>query len=269
MSRSSKPPVVFIPHGGGPMPLLGEPGHQPLVNFLRSAHRLWERPKAILVISAHWEAPRASLLGDDEPDLFYDYYGFPPEAYQLSYPAVNPPHWRNRIKSVLAAAGFDVDEIDGRGYDHGVFVPLLLMQPEADLPVLQLSLLQGLDPLQHIKLGEALQPLREEGVLILGSGLSFHNMRVFGGAMGGDDQPGRQFHDWLVEALTRPDLAPTDRYQQLVDWSKAPHARFVHPREEHLLPLHVCLGAAAGGMASIPYDHPLFGQRTVGVIWET
>lgn len=267
MSAVSRAPVLFIPHGGGPLPLLGDPGHRPLVDFLSAIPGRWAPPKAILVVSAHWEAPRPTILGDEHPDLYFDYYGFPPESYRFRYPAANPAVWRTRLREVLDEAGFETGEQSGRGYDHGVFVPLLLMRPEADIPVVQLSLVEGLNPRTHIELGRALAPLRDEGVLILGSGLSFHNMRLLRGGEGGDDEASQRFHGWLVEVLGNRSIGADDRYRQLVDWAEAPDARICHPREEHLLPLHLCLGAAAGEPAEIVFDQPLFGQRTIGALW--
>lgn len=265
MSAPAQAPVVYIPHGGGPMPLLGDPGHQPMVAFLTSLASRFSGVSAILVVSAHWEARSPTVLGDDQPELYFDYYGFPPQTYTYRYPASNPGLWRSRVHAVLSDAGFASDEITGRGYDHGVFVPLMLMAPEAGIPVLQVSLMDSLDPAAHIELGQALAPLRDEGVMILGSGLSFHNMRLLRGE--GDQTPSQAFHDWLVPVLSDPAWREQDRYQALIDWAQAPEARTCHPREEHLLPLHVCLGAAEGKAAEIAFDGPVLGQRTIGAVW--
>ncbi|GGX67440.1 DODA-type extradiol aromatic ring-opening family dioxygenase [Saccharospirillum salsuginis] len=267
MSTSDRAPVLFIPHGGGPLPLLGDPGHQPLVDFLKTVPERYPPPKAILVVSAHWEAPRPTLLGDESPGLYFDYYGFPPESYRYAYPAVNPSSWRTRLREVLAGAGLEAAEQSGRGYDHGVFVPLMLMHPAADIPVLQLSLVEGLDPVAHFELGRALAPLRDEGVMVLGSGLSFHNLRLLLGDPAGDDSASQRFHGWLVGVLGDPALTDDQRYRALADWTSAPDARTCHPREEHLLPLHLCLGAAGGRAADIVFDEALLGQRTIGALW--
>lgn len=264
---NQRAPVLFIPHGGGPMPLLGDPSHQPLVDFLRDIPAAFAEPEAILVISAHWEAEKPTLLGDAHPQLYYDYYGFPEESYRLEYPAPNPPHWRTHVARELERAGLEVAFDDRRGYDHGVFVPLLLMYPEARLPVLQLSLLQGLDPQTHLELGRALGRLREAGVMILGSGLSFHNMGVLVGGRRDDGAGSDAFHDWLATTLADTRLSAAERVARLARWREAPFARHCHPREEHLLPLHVCVGAAAGDPAEIVFDQPLFGQRTLGALW--
>ncbi|WP_028672039.1 DODA-type extradiol aromatic ring-opening family dioxygenase [Saccharospirillum impatiens] len=269
MSTATKQraPAVFIPHGGGPMPLLNEPSQQAIADFLRTLPQHYERPKAILVISAHWEAPRPTLLGAEHPPLLFDYYGFPPETYDYQYPATNPGELRTRVKACLEEAGLPLDSDGSRGYDHGVFVPLILMHPEADIPVLQLSLIDSLDPQAHIALGKALSVLRDDGVMILGSGFSFHNMSVM---RNGNEQAraiNREFHDWLADTLTNPDLTPEQRIGKMVDWDQAPGARFSHPREEHLLPLPVCLGAAGGQVGEILFDDTVLGYRTFCVIW--
>lgn len=249
------------------MPLLGEPSHQPLVDFLRRVPTTLAQPKAILVVSAHWESEQPTLLSQPRPELYYDYYGFPEQSYNLSYPARNPVDWRQRVEAALAGSGIDVAADGQRGYDHGVFVPLLLMYPEARIPVLQLSLVRGLDPMRHLELGVALSGLRRDGVMILGSGLSFHNMEVITGGAADDGAKSDAFHDWLANTLSEAELTAEDRFERLAAWSRAPHARFCHPREEHLLPLHVCLGAAGGEAAEIAFDQPLFGQRTLAALW--
>lgn len=264
---NTRAPVLFIPHGGGPMPLLGDPSHQPLVEFLRHIPERYTTPKAILVVSAHWEAEQPTLLADPRPELYYDYYGFPPESYQLSYPAENPGPLRDQVRLALTEAGVSVALDDQRGYDHGVFVPLKIMHPDATIPVLQLSLVQGLDPRRHIELGRALAGLREQGIMILGSGLSFHNMQVIAQRQTGAGPESEAFHGWLSEALSDPSLSTEERDSRLSRWTQGPHARYCHPREEHLLPLHVCFGAAGGETAEIVFDQPLFGQRTIGALW--
>ncbi len=266
-ATKQRAPAVFIPHGGGPMPLLNEPSQRAIADFLRQLPQHYERPKAILVISAHWEALRPTLLDADMPPLLFDYYGFPPETYEYQYQVTNPADIRSKVKECLTKAGLPVDTDARRGYDHGVFVPLILMHPQADIPVLQLSLIEGLDPRTHIALGQALAALRDEGVMILGSGFSFHNMSVM---RNGNDQAraiNREFHDWLADTLTNPELTPEQRIGKMIDWDQAPGARFSHPREEHLLPLPVCLGAAGGQAGEILFDDTVLGYRTFCVIW--
>ena len=197
-----------------------------------------ERPRAILAVSGHWEAPRFTVNAGAAPDLLYDYYGFPEHTYRLSYSAPGDPALAVRVRGLVEAAGLP-GAIDGsRGFDHGVFVPFLLVDPQATIPVVQLSLLQGLDPERHIALGRALASLRDEGVLIVGSGMSYHNLRGFGPAFA---TPSRRFDDWLTAAVTDPDAGRRDA--ALAGWERAPNARTCHPREEHLLPLMVVAGA--------------------------
>lgn len=261
-------PVLFVPHGGGPLPLLGDASHRPLVDFLKRIPGDIVAPRAILVISAHWEADRPTLLGSPEPELYYDYHGFAPESYQLDFPAENPKPLQDEVLAALSNAGVEAETDDRRGYDHGVFVPLLLMYPKAQIPVMQLSLVSGLDPKFHLELGAALAPLRDAGIMILGSGLSFHNMQFISRGQSDDGANSHAFHDWLVHTLSDAEITEPTRYDRMSAWAQAPHARFCHPREEHLLPLHVCLGAAMGAPAKIVFDEPLFGQRTVGALWE-
>jgi 4,5-DOPA dioxygenase extradiol len=167
----------------------------------------------------------------------------------------------------LAKHGIDAVLDSERGFDHGMFVPLKLMYPGADIPCVQLSLLDSLDPEQHIKLGQALKSLHNEGVLIIGSGSSFHNMRTImaGGAKGKTES--KEFNDWLIETCTSPDLENEERYERLINWQLAPHARACHPREEHLLPLHVCMGAAAGEIAETAFNGEVFGLAMSGFLW--
>jgi aromatic ring-opening dioxygenase catalytic subunit (LigB family) len=238
--------VLYIPHGGGPLPLLGEPGHASLVEFLQRCGASLPRPKAVLVISAHWEEPVPTVLSAAQPELYYDYYGFPPESYRIRYPAPGSPAVADRVIRLLRERGLSAESNAGRGFDHGLFVPLKLLYPDADIPCLQLSLRDSLDPEEHIAIGKALAPLREEGVMFLGSGSSFHNMNAFRHP---DQAQSRAmceaFDGWLGETCCG---APLDQAEtRLRDWRAAPHALYAHPREEHLLPLHVCFGAAAAG----------------------
>lgn len=170
-------PVIYVPHGGGPLPLLGDLAHRPLIDFLKGIPNRWARPAAILVISAHWEEPIPTLLSGENPGLLYDYYGFPRESYELTYPARGNPALAEEIAGMLEAAGIRCRRDPSRGFDHGTFVPLALMYPETEIPCVQLSLVQGLDPAEHLRLGRALMPLRERDVLVIGSGMSYHNLR--------------------------------------------------------------------------------------------
>ena len=246
--------MVFLPHGGGPWPFvdigIGSKAEQAeLASYLRSVASVPPvPPKAVLVISAHWEEALPTVMNGEKPPLLYDYYGFPPESYQITWPAPGEPALARRVRELLGDAGFESAENAERGFDHGTFVPLKLVYPEANVPTVQLSLKRGLDPREHIALGRALAPLRDEGVFIVGSGMTFHNLRAFGPQ---SSQAAEAFDGWLRASI---DLPQSEREQRLSDWSSAPSARLVHPREEHLLPLMVIAGAAGADRAHVPYN---------------
>jgi aromatic ring-opening dioxygenase catalytic subunit (LigB family) len=236
-------PTLYLPHGGGPCFFMDwDPPHEwdALADWLRGwPAALPERPRALLVISAHWEEPVPTLLTGAQPPLLFDYYGFPPHTYELRWPAPGAPELATQVAALLERAGIPSATEPERGFDHGVFVPLLLGFPQADVPTLQLSLVAGLEPEAHLALGRALAPLREQGVLLIGSGMSFHNMRAFRNPAA---RPHAQrFDDWLAETAALPG---PQREARLAQWTKAPSARESHPREEHLLPLMVVAGAA-------------------------
>jgi aromatic ring-opening dioxygenase catalytic subunit (LigB family) len=261
----NKAQLVYLSHGGGPLPILGDPGHQAMVDFMRQLPEKLARPEAILVISAHWEEKAVTLQTAAKPRLFYDYYGFPPQAYQITYPAPGNPAMAERIAALLEAAGIPTRRDPQRGFDHGVFIPLKLMYPAADIPTLQLSLLEGLDPAAHLALGRALRPLLTENLLVIGSGSSFHNFRAFFGQ--GLDAQNDAFQDWLVETCTSPALTQEGRERRLLEWERAPHARYAHPREEHLLPLFVCQ-AMANAPAEVIFDGRILEKRNVAFLWK-
>jgi len=191
------------------------------------------------MISAHWEENRATVSISAEPPMLFDYYGFPSHTYELRYPADGSPELAKRVQSLLTEAGIEIGTDDQRGFDHGVFVPMLKIDPEASLPLVMLSLRHDLDPAHHLAIGAALAPLREQGVLIIGSGSSFHNLRTY---FNGVPEAAQQFDQWLTETAENPE----GREERLIDWQSAPAARACHPREEHLLPLMVAAGAAPG-----------------------
>ncbi len=168
MSKPMQGSVLYLPHGGGPLPLLGDPGHKEIVQFLKGIRGKLGQPSAILVVSAHWEEDQPTLTTASEPEMFYDYYGFSPEAYKIQYPAPGNPGLAREIQSTLQKAGIHSSLDESRGYDHGLFIPLKLIFPEADIPCLQISLIRGLDPAKHIALGRALHQLRSQNVLIVG-----------------------------------------------------------------------------------------------------
>lgn len=253
-------PIIYIPHGGGPMPLLNEPGHKSLIDFLKNIHQDIPPPNAILMISAHWESRIASISSSEHPRMMYDYRGFPPECYTYKYPAPGNPILAKTVANLLGSHGIECHLDPLRGYDHGTFVPLMLMYPNADIPVVQLSLLQSLDPAKHIALGEAISALRRQGILIIGSGLSFHERT-------GTQESSIEFDDWLTQTLASSSIQETKN--KLIHWESAPSARNCHMREDHLLPLHVCFGAAIdnGVAAEKVYSGMLFGKRIAGFLW--
>ncbi|HLT63280.1 MAG TPA: class III extradiol ring-cleavage dioxygenase [Pseudohongiella sp.] len=260
---SSRAPVLFVSHGGGPLPLLGDPGHQGMVDaFVSIEQRIRELPAkqaALLYISAHWEAAEPVITSAASPSLYFDYYGFPPESYSYRYPVPGAPEIAADVAALLDKAGFNAHLDPQRGLDHGVFVPGLMLLPEADIPTFQLSLLSSLDPQQHWKLGEALRELSERNVMIIGSGFSFHNMRAFfGPASAQGHDLNEAFEQWLSEALALQDADA--RRQALVNWEQAPGARYCHPREEHLMPLLVC-AAAAGTVYEQHWQFSVLGKQ--------
>lgn len=260
--------ILYIPHGGGPLPLMGEPSHQSIVEYLQSTESSIGRPAAIVVVSAHWECPNPTVTAAASPELYFDYYGFPPETYELTYPAPGSPELAGRVADLLRDGGFAPELDTERDFDHGVFVPLMLMYPDAAIPVIQLSLLDDLDPQRHIDMGAAIASLADEDVLILGSGLSFHNMQAFGPAnpASGVDAENEAFDAWLDEICTDSSRDETERRGGLAAWDQAPAARYNHPREEHLLPLHVCYGAG-GGPATRAFDGRVLEKHVAAYQW--
>ncbi len=238
-----KQPTLFISHGGGPWPWIPEMKNMftRTVDWLENLPKtLPEKPKAILSISGHWEADEFTVSTAKRPPMIYDYGGFPEHTYQISYPAPGSPELAAQVRSLLSKAGIANQEDPGHGFDHGTFVPLYLMYPQADIPVVSLSIKSNYDPLEHIEMGRALQSLREQGVLIIGSGLSYHNMRGF--RTPGADQVSKRFGKWLAETVTAEN--PREREARLLHWEQAPAARDAHPQEDHLIPLMVVEGAA-------------------------
>jgi len=255
MNQTKKASILYIPHGGGPMPLLSDDGYEGMNYFLRGFSSTIEKPDAIVVISAHWEEPVVSITAHKNPPMLYDYHGFPPETYTIKYPAPGRPRLANRIQDLLKTDGIEAALDYERGFDHGLFVPLMLMYPQADIPCLQISLSRSLDAAFHIRLGKALAPLKRENLLVLGSGFSFHNMKAMMSKQDDTiDEGNRQFEEWLAETCSDPGLSLGEREQRLTDWQLAPHARYCHPREEHLLPLQVCFGMARAPAKTVFQD---------------
>lgn len=240
-------PVFYIPHGAGPCFFM-DWNPPDTWNGMRAflagvAASLPARPSAILMVSAHWLTPGFGVTAASRPTLIYDYHGFPQHTYELQYPAPGAPELAGRVRALLSQAGLDGQADAERGFDHGMYIPLKLMFPDADIPVVQLSLREDLDPAAHLAAGAALEELRRDGVLIVGSGMSFHNMRGYGDAR---FTPVSEIFDaWLTAAV---EADPEHRTAALRDWALAPQARQCHPprQEEHLLPLMVAAGAGGG-----------------------
>jgi aromatic ring-opening dioxygenase catalytic subunit (LigB family) len=268
-SNNIPSPVLYLPHGGGPLPLLGDKNQEDLVAFLKEIPKTITEPSAILIISAHWEEPQATITSGDQQSIIYDYSGFPPEAYEIQYPASGNSELAQEIGNLVRRDGIEVKLDAERGFDHGMYVPLKLMYPEAQIPCLQLSLLKSFDPSEHIALGKTLASLRNKNVLIIGSGFSFHNLKLFFQPEKETYEKSIAFDKWLVDTCSNSNLSVSQREQQLIAWGKAPYARHCHPREEHLLPLHVCFGAASmeTPIAKVIYNGDFMGARTSGLQW--
>ncbi len=257
----TKLPTYFISHGGGPWPYMED--RRKALHILEDSLKDIPRqigvvPKAVLMISGHWEAEEFTVMSSPKPPMVYDYSGFPEHTYHVKYSAPGSPVLSSRVRDLIAGAGLEARLDPQQGFDHGTFTPLVIMYPQADVPVVQVSLKSGYDPAEHLALGRALAPLRDEGVLIVGSGLSYHNLRQFGP---GARQVSKTFDDWLQQTLVGSD--PNEREKRLLGWSEAPAARQAHPQEDHLVPLMVAVGAAESEKAKVVYhEENLFGGVT-------
>jgi 4,5-DOPA dioxygenase extradiol len=260
-------PVLYLSHGGGPLPLLGDKCHQNLINFFREVTPTLGIPKAIVVISAHWEENKPTITSGEFPALIYDYYGFSMESYEIKYPAPSSPELVNKIFKLLGSVGIEAKLDAQRGFDHGLFVPLKLMYPEANIPCVQLSLVSSLNAEEHIDIGIALMDLRKENVLIIGSGFSFHNTKEFFSPSTAESQAKNMaFEQWLIDTCSNNQYSEEIRKQRLINWASAPAARYCHPREEHLLPLHVCYGAASA-VAKKVFEMEIMGKMASAYLW--
>lgn len=255
---ANRMPAFFLCHGGGPWPWLQGAMRRMFSGLERGLLavpvQLPARPRAILVVSAHWEELAFTVTASAAPGMVYDYTGFPPETYAIQYPSPGSPALAEQVVVLLRTAGFDARASHTRGHDHGTYSVLQPMFPAADLPVVQLSLQTSLDPEEHLRAGAALASLRDQGILIIGSGMSCHER---GPEMATASPP---FDAWLQDAVTQS--AP-QRAEVLRGWEKAPFAREVHPREEHLLPLMVAAGAALDEPATRIYGERLMGHIAV------
>ncbi|SPO02929.1 uncharacterized protein DNG_05607 [Cephalotrichum gorgonifer] len=267
-AKMPRAPVIALSHGGGPMPLMNDPNHKDITASLRNrVPRLLglntpSAPRAIVLVTAHWSTGNPTITSSSSPSLLYDYYGFPPETYKLKYPAPGSPSVADEVKRAMEAQGLRPSLDPKREWDHGVFVPLLLVNPAADIPVVQVSVLGSEDPRQHFAMGKALESLRDDGVAIVGSGFaSFHNLGLMRQLMGGRGaaftafkQRSDAWNDRLGEAVNKADAA--ERAEDLAGWRAFPAADEMHPRGggEHFMPLLVCAGAAGNETAGAYKD---------------
>lgn len=259
MSKIAQP-TFFLSHGGGPWPWLIK--DMPFMNGLHGAlvkvaKSLSELPQAIVIVSGHWEENKVEIMSSEQPGMIYDYSGFPEHTYKIKYSAPGNPQLAQRIKDLFEVNGIKSNLNNERGYDHGVYSLLYPMFPNADIPIVQVSLRSDFDPKSHVEMGKALKPLREEGVLIIGSGNLFHNMST----MQNCKKESYEFDQWMREVLLSKDI--NYRTSELIEWEKAPYARFCQPREDHLAPLFVTVGAAGDDLGELVYGEPLFGRVSV------
>jgi 4,5-DOPA dioxygenase extradiol len=263
------PNILFISHGGGPMSLLGDEGHKEMVNCLQDIATKIIKPSAIIVVSAHWEETIPTITSGDNPSLIYDYYGFPQESYEIEYPCVGDPQLAEQIYNLLESAGIDANLNEQRGFDHGLFVPLKIMYPNADIPCVQLSLVNSLDPDQHLNIGQALQNLDYKDLLVIGSGFSFHNMKAFFETDANESKAKNEaFEAWLLETCSNSGFSVKEKRARFSQWAKAPSARYCHPREEHLLPLHVCYGIAQRSCSEC-FELKILNKKSSMYLWST
>jgi aromatic ring-opening dioxygenase catalytic subunit (LigB family) len=262
MTDVTRQPAIYVTHGAGPCfwITLPEPFGPNAFDGLKSYFAgllagLPQRPRAILAVSAHWEEHIPTVSTAPAPSMLYDYFRFPAHTYELQYPAPGSPELAMHVQDFLQSAGMDVGTDNRRGFDHGVFVPMMIIDPQATIPIVILSLCSDLDPAHHLAIGAALEPLRDEGVLIIASGSSFHNLRTF---FNGDGSASLEFDAWLHDTVTQTD--PVLRNDRLVDWKSAPSARACHPRPDHLIPLMLAAGAAGSDPGRSSF-HDLIGGK--------
>ncbi|CAH0018159.1 unnamed protein product [Clonostachys rhizophaga] len=276
-------PVIALSHGGGPLPILGDPDHKTIIDSLEkripkllSLDSPANRPRAIVLVTAHWQTKSPAISSGAQPDLIYDYYGFPPESYELKYPAKGDPAIAAEIADLLKAEGFNNTRLDPRrGFDHGVFVPMTLARPQADVPIVQMSVLETEDPESHLRIGRALQKLREKNIAIVGSGFaSFHNIRIMMAMRHANPVQKAEVRGiseaWngaLAEALKGTESEK--RWGGIQQWKSFPGSQVMHPpgASEHLTPLIVCAGAAADGEVTKSYKDEYLGVDILTFYW--
>ncbi|KAI8916017.1 Extradiol ring-cleavage dioxygenase, class III enzyme, subunit B [Gorgonomyces haynaldii] len=256
-------PSIFVPHGGGPMPVLGHPSHTDLIQFMKTKARSWlGNPKAVVLVTAHWETDQVAISSADKHPLLYDYYNFPPEAYKITYQAPGSSSVAQKVRDLLQKSGIESSFDSKRGWDHGVFIPLKLMAPEESIPVVQVSVLANQNPKQLAEYGRALAPLLQEDIAIVGSGMSFHNMpRFFDGNVTGN----KEFEQKLLQVAKLP---VEERLKELEQWRSWPGAYDCHPKgaAEHFSPFIVA--AAAGSKFSDAKSVKSFAADVSGYLWQ-
>ncbi|MBE7728651.1 class III extradiol ring-cleavage dioxygenase [Komagataeibacter sp. FXV3] len=256
-------PVLFLPHGGGPCFFMDWPDTwDHMAAYLRGvAATLPRRPDGIVVMSSHWETGMPTVTSGAHPPLIYDYSGFPPHTYQLRYPAPGSPRLAAQVCALLDRAGITSAQDPERGFDHGVFIPFMLAFPQADIPIVELSLQRDLNAAMEIRTGAALQALRAQNVLIVGTGMTYHNLHHLMAQNPQSNAVSQEFDTWLTHAVESP---PDIRTEALTQWTHAPGARICHPRPEHLLPLMFAAGAAGTDRGVRDYSDTVMGKALSG-----
>ncbi|KAK9384946.1 Extradiol ring-cleavage dioxygenase, class III enzyme, subunit B [Lipomyces mesembrius] len=270
-------PAICVSHGGGPMPILGEPGHKNMVKSWETRVRKLlkvgtpEAPKAIILVTAHWSTQRPTISSGAKHELYYDYYNFPPETYKIKYDAPGSPSIAKDIYTRLQKVGFSPKLDETRGWDHGVFIPMKLIVPDESIPIVQMSVLESEDPEEHYRIGQVLSELRKENIAILGSGFAtFHNLRLFPRSSNFPPDIASKLREWsgvLNEAVLTKDV--DERLAKLKRWREFPHAYTMHPQHgaEHFLPLIVTAGAGGSSKGAL-YGDEFLGADMFSFYWE-
>src|SRR6516164_2176854 len=260
-------PTFYLSHGGGPWPYMTGESHQHFAALESALKQLPEqlpmKPRAILMISGHWEEPDFAVMSSAWPPMVYDYGGFPEELYHIRYPAPGSPELARQVHSLIQKAGLPSRLDSVRGFDHGTYSLLAVTHPDAAIPVVQVSIRCDYNPESHMKLGRALAPVRQQGILIIGSGSSYDNLRgMMSVRLNSTEKHSAKFDAWLSETLVH--CSPTERSARLLEWHRAPFARAVHPQEDHFVPLHVAVGTAEREPGKVVYqEDKFFGNITM------
>ncbi|KAI4614710.1 uncharacterized protein J4E87_009305 [Alternaria ethzedia] len=277
-SNMTRPaPVISLSHGGGPMPLLGDPSHAAITKSLKTKVpkilKLGtpEAPKAIVLVTAHWSTSKVTVSSGSKHELLYDYYGFPPESYEIKHDAPGSPEVAEQVAQALKDAGIECEKDDKRPWDHGVFVPMKLIDPTAAIPIIQLSVLSSESPTQSYAIGRALSSLRTQNIAIIGSGFAtFHNLRLMFDGTSRNPEFKALNKEWSG-AVTDAAMTESEqeRERKFEHWRSWPGAYTMHPRggAEHFLPLIVAAGAAAGSKGR-SYADDFMGTDMWSYYWE-